>query len=74
MTAIETDILAALENLHSAVAQMATANPKPDLRPIFTRLDQLTNDLPKGTNPQLAHFLRNKSYEKAYQWLAAQRG
>jgi hypothetical protein len=73
MTSTENDILKALEQLQSAVAQMSVANPKPDLKLIFERLDQLTNALPKTTDPQLLHFLHRKSYEKATDWLRAQR-
>jgi hypothetical protein len=73
MTPIETEILAVLEQLQTAVAQMSTANPKPDLRPMFTRLDQLTKSLPKDTDPQLLHFLHRGSYEKATDWLRAMR-
>jgi hypothetical protein len=72
MTPGEREILTVLEQLQSAVAQMRTANPKPDLRPIFTKLDELTHALPKGTDKLLLHFLHNKSYEKAQQWLQAQ--
>lgn len=73
MTPAETEVLTVLEQLQIAVAQMATADPKPDLRPFFARLDQLTKALPKGTDPQLLHFLYRGSYEKAIQWLQAQR-
>lgn len=52
---------------------MRTANPKPDLKPLFARLDELTKALPKNADRQLLHFLHNKSYEKAQQWLQAQR-
>ena len=51
--------------LEVAAAQMATANPKPDLLPIFSRLDDLTRKLPPGTDPELLHFLHRKSYQKA---------
>jgi hypothetical protein len=73
MTPAEAEILTVLEKIQAAVAQMATANPKPDLRPLFAKLDELTNALPKGTDPQLLHFLHRGSYEKATQWLQAQR-
>jgi hypothetical protein len=73
MTNAESEILTVLEQLQTTVAQFATANPKPDLRPIFAKLDQLTKALPKDTDPQLLHFLHRGSYEKATQWLQAQR-
>jgi len=65
MTDIENAILRALNQLASAVEGMATAQPKPDLRPIFEELDALARQLPRGANPELAHFLDRKSYEKA---------
>ena len=65
MTALEKKIFAALGELDSAVKSMPTANPKPNLLPLFANLDQLTNELPRGTDPQLHHYLIKKSYEKA---------
>ena len=44
---------------------MPAAQPKPNLLPIFERLDQLARQLPKGANPDLLHYLNRKSYEKA---------
>ena len=65
MTEVEQSILETLRGLESAVAQMATARPKPNLAAIFERIDVLTEQLPKGTDPQLLHFLHRKSYQKA---------
>ena len=65
MTATEQEILDTLKELENAVAQMAAASPKPDLRPLFSRLDALTRQLPAGADPQLLHFLHRKSYQKA---------
>lgn len=65
MTATEQEILKTLKELENAVAQMATASPKPDLRPVFGRLDALALQLPAGADPQLRHFLQRKSYQKA---------
>jgi len=65
MDAIEQQILDNLLALERAAAQMATANPKPDLLPIFARLDELIRQLPPGTEPELLHFLHRKSYQKA---------
>jgi hypothetical protein len=73
MTSAEAEILSVLEQLQTTVAQMSTANPKPDLKPVFAKLDQLTKALPKDADPQLLHFLHRGSYEKATQWLQAQR-
>jgi len=69
MTKIETDILAALEELDTAVKAVATANPKPDLLPIFEQLDALALQLPREASPDLRHYLQRKSYEKARLWL-----
>ena len=65
MTPIEQQILDSLTTLEAAVARMATANPKPDLLPIFARLDDLTRQLPRDTEPDLLHYLHRKSYQKA---------
>ena len=69
MTGIENDILAGLIELDRTVKSMATANPKPNLQPIFARLDELTRRLPKSADPNLLHYLHKKSYEKARLWL-----
>lgn len=66
MTTVEQDILQTLGELDRLVKSMATANPKPDLKPTFARLDELTRQLPpRGTDPQLTHYMQRKSYEKA---------
>lgn len=44
---------------------MKTETPKPNLLPIFLRLDDLTRALPANADPLLLHYLRKKSYEKA---------
>ena len=65
MTALEHQILTTLTELEGAAQQMRTANPKPDLQALFTRLDELTGKLPRGTDPNLLHYLHKKSYQKA---------
>lgn len=65
MTATEQAILKALLDLHAAIQAMPSANPKPNLVPVFERIDALARQLPPGTNPELLHFLHRKSYEKA---------
>jgi hypothetical protein len=65
MTDTEQKILQTLLDLDSAVQQMKTANPKPGLLPIFTRLDELARQLPPGADADLRHYLARKSYEKA---------
>ena len=65
MTETEQDILSSLIELDRAVQTLRTADPKPDLRPIFARLDRLTEQLPASADPNLLHYLHKKSYEKA---------
>lgn len=65
MTETERAILKQLTDLDDAVARMPTAQPKPNLLPIFEELDRLTLALPPGSDPELLHFLHRKSYEKA---------
>ena len=65
MTATMDQILQALLELENAVRTMPTAQPKPNLLPLFARLDELTRQLPSSTDPTLLHYLHKKSYEKA---------
>ena len=65
MTEMEQSVLQSLLELERAVASMPTANPKPNLLPLFSRLDELTRQLPRDTDPSLLHYLHKKSYEKA---------
>ena len=65
MTETENTILQALLELETAVQSIPTANPKPNLLPLFTRLDELAGRLPRDTDPSLLHYLHKKSYEKA---------
>jgi len=51
--------------LDDAVRTMPAANPKPNLLPLFARIDELTHQLPRDTNPTLLHYLHKRSYEKA---------
>lgn len=77
MNEIEEQILGALKELDVAVKAMPTANPKPNLLPLFARIDELAQQLPRSTDPELLHFLQRKSYEKArsrLQGLGAARG
>ena len=69
MTAPEQTILQTLIELADTVKRMPSANPRPNLLPLFARLDELTSQLPKDTDPTLLHYLHRKSYEKARLWL-----
>ena len=65
MNETEQRVLDTLLELERAVASMPAANPKPNLLPLFSRLDDLTHQLPRETDPSLLHYLHKKSYEKA---------
>jgi hypothetical protein len=65
MTALENQILTTLTELETAAQQVRTAHPKPDLQALFARLDELTGQLPRGSDPNLLHYLHKKSYQKA---------
>ncbi len=65
MTQTEQSILEALRELERAVDPMSQASPKPSLRPMFLRIDDLTASLPVSTDPLLLHYLHKKSYQKA---------
>lgn len=65
MSSAEQKILENLVRLDEMVRGMKTANPKPNLLPVFDRIEQLTRELPRGTDPSLLHYLHKKSYEKA---------
>lgn len=69
MTETERDLLQSLLELERTVKALPTANPKPDLLPLFNHLDNLTRQLPRETDPTLLHYLHKKSYEKARLWL-----
>jgi len=74
MNETERAILRTLVELDTAVKSVATANPKPNLLPIFARLEDLTRQLPKSTPPDLLHYLHKKSYGKARLWLEGRDG
>ena len=65
MTAVEQALLNTLVELEKAGQSMRAADPKPDLLALFARIDELAKQLPRGTDPNLLHFLQKKSYEKA---------
>lgn len=65
MTELENSILQLLHKLSDAVKAMPTANPKPNLLPLFAQIDDLARQLPKTADPNLLHYLNKKSYEKA---------
>ncbi|HSY10422.1 MAG TPA: hypothetical protein VK840_05855 [Candidatus Dormibacteraeota bacterium] len=62
---LEKKLLNALIELDNAVKVMPMANPKPNLLPLFARIDELTKQLPRDADPALLHYLHKRSYEKA---------
>ena len=64
----EQNLIGAIKELESAAAAV-NVKPKPDLLTHFSRIDELTVQLPSDTNPELMHYLRNKSYAKALLYL-----
>lgn len=66
---LEADLLTWLVKLHDAVKSMTAAGSKPNLLPIFARIDELTRQLPPNADPALLHYLHKKSYEKARLYL-----
>ena len=69
MTVLEKQILDRLIELDETVRTMPTANPKPNLLPLFQQIEDLADQLPRSTAPDLLHYMQRKSYEKARQWL-----
>ena len=69
MTETERAVMQTLVELDTAVKGMRSAGSKPNLLPLFARLDELAGQLPRGTSPDLLHYLSKKSYEKARLWL-----
>lgn len=65
MNAIESGLLTKLRELDQSIKDMASKGSKPDLMGFFNDIDQLTSELPRGSDPELLHFLHKKSYEKA---------
>ncbi len=66
---VEEQLLSALAELDAAVKAMPSANLKPDMLPLFARIDELAGQLSPGTDPALLHYLAKKSYEKARLYL-----
>jgi len=62
---VEITLLNALVELDNAVKAMPAANLKPNLLPIFSRIEGLAKQLPSDADPTLLHYLHKKSYEKA---------
>jgi hypothetical protein len=65
----EKNILQCLTELDQAAKAMSNGSPKPDLKTLLARLDDLTREMPRDTDPNLLHYLHRRSYEKARQFL-----
>jgi hypothetical protein len=63
------DLKQALDRYFVAVQAQKSASP-PDLLPIFRELDALESRLAPLLSPRLKHFLENKSYRKAHDFLS----
>lgn len=66
---LEKQLLESLLALDRAIASLPAANPTPNLLPLFARIEELTRQLPRDTDPTLLHYLHKKSYEKARLYL-----
>jgi hypothetical protein len=69
MNETERAILSALNELNRMVQSMKTADPKPNLLPVFEQIETLTARLGPQADPSLLHYLHKKSYEKARLYL-----
>lgn len=69
MTDVEHNLLRKLVELEQTVAALPAADPKPDLRPLFAQIDELSGQLPPPTDPVLLHYLQKRSYQKARRFL-----
>ena len=65
MTETEQKILDSLLELERTIETMPNANPRPNLIPLFARVDELARTLPSTSEPLLLHYLHKKSYQKA---------
>jgi hypothetical protein len=70
VTAIESELLDALNELEDAARRACTAPAGTSLLPLLGRIDRLAGQLPPGMDPELRHFLARKSYAKARESLA----
>jgi len=72
------DLIAALRE-RIAIIRDENSRREPEkhtarLRTISEKIDNLAAALPKPIDPQLAHFLQRKSYDKALEFLDANAG
>jgi aminodeoxyfutalosine synthase len=65
----EAGLLAALTRLEQTVQARAAGDAAADVRAPLSELDRLVGALPADADPELIHYLRRRSYEKARQFL-----
>lgn len=63
-----TELRDTLDAYQDAVKRQRDENP-PDLMQIFAKLDDLETELGSSLHPQLRHYMHNKSYRKAWNFL-----
>lgn len=73
MTSVETQILEAIVEMDRRIQAMKQGGGKPELLPLWRKLDALCAELPRDTHLKLIHFLENKSYERAREWIEENR-
>lgn len=75
MTANETELVDALRERLAIIAdEESRRDPQAHtqrLREISERIERISNALPRPVNPQLAHYLSRRSYEKALEFLCS---
>ncbi len=64
-SSIETELLSALTQLAEAVKLMPTANPKPNLLPFFSRLDELAQTASARHRPDAAALSAQKKLRES---------
>jgi len=73
MNTVISDLVAALRERLSIISdENSRRDPEvhtPRLRAISEKIEKLETALPKPIDPQLAHFLHRKSYDKALEFL-----
>ena len=70
-----TDLAAALRERLAVIADQESRRDLPKhmarLQAISERIEWLQDALPPTVNPRLKHFLENRSYDKALEWIEA---
>ncbi len=64
------EIKRVLEEYYGAIASLKTSEPV-ELKPVVEKLDALGAEMIGRGDKHFSHYLENKSYRKAYDWLSA---